>query len=94
VEALHAPPAGGGRLRRGEDAPDPRPLALGALGPLGEFHSDTFVCETDEGETLAIKPMNCPGHIQIFNHGQRSYRELPIRLAEFEGLHRYESSTW
>jgi threonyl-tRNA synthetase len=36
--------------------------------------------------------MNCPGHIQIFNHGQRSYRELPIRMAEFEGLHRYEGS--
>jgi threonyl-tRNA synthetase len=51
-----------------------------------------FVCETDEGETLAVKPMNCPGHIQLFNHGQRSYRELPIRMAEFEGLHRYESS--
>jgi threonyl-tRNA synthetase len=41
---------------------------------------------------LAIKPMNCPGHVQIFNHGQRSYRELPIRMAEFDGLHRYESS--
>jgi threonyl-tRNA synthetase len=51
-----------------------------------------FVCETDEGEVLAVKPMNCPGHIQIFNHGQRSYRELPIRYAEFESLHRYESS--
>ena len=57
-----------------------------------KFHSDMFVCETDEGEVLAVKPMNCPGHVQIFNHGQRSYRELPIRLAEFEGLHRYESS--
>ena len=51
-----------------------------------------FVCETDEGEVLAVKPMNCPGHVQIFKHGQRSYRELPIRMAEFEGLHRYESS--
>jgi threonyl-tRNA synthetase len=51
-----------------------------------------FVCETADGETLAIKPMNCPGHLQIFNHGQRSYRDLPIRLAEFDGLHRYESS--
>ena len=61
-------------------------------GHWEKFHSDMFVCETDEGETLAIKPMNCPGHIQIFNHGQRSYRELPIRLAEFEGLHRYEGS--
>jgi threonyl-tRNA synthetase len=61
-------------------------------GHWEKFHSDMFVCETDEGETLAVKPMNCPGHIQIFNHGQRSYRELPIRMAEFEGLHRYEGS--
>ncbi|HUZ14077.1 MAG TPA: threonine--tRNA ligase [Caulobacteraceae bacterium] len=61
-------------------------------GHWDKFHSDMFVCETDEGETLAVKPMNCPGHIQIFNHGQRSYRELPLRIAEFEGLHRYEGS--
>ncbi len=61
-------------------------------GHWEKFHADMFVCETAEGETLAIKPMNCPGHIQIFNCGQRSYRELPIRMAEFEGLHRYESS--
>ena len=61
-------------------------------GHWEKFHSDMFVCETAEGETLAVKPMNCPGHIQIFNHGQRSYRELPIRMAEFEGLHRYEGS--
>src|SRR5579863_2726655 len=61
-------------------------------GHWEKFHSDMFVCETDEGETLAVKPMNCPGHIQIFNHGQRSYRELPLRLAEFESLHRYEGS--
>ena len=61
-------------------------------GHWEKFHSDMFVCETTEGETLAVKPMNCPGHIQIFNHGQRSYRELPIRMAEFEGLHRYEGS--
>jgi threonyl-tRNA synthetase len=61
-------------------------------GHWEKFHSDMFVCETDDGETLAVKPMNCPGHIQIFNHGQRSYRELPIRMAEFEGLHRNEGS--
>ncbi|HVN02340.1 MAG TPA: threonine--tRNA ligase, partial [Caulobacteraceae bacterium] len=61
-------------------------------GHWEKFHSDMFVCETDEGETFAVKPMNCPGHIQLFNHGQRSYRELPLRFAEFEGLHRYEGS--
>jgi len=41
---------------------------------------------------FAIKPMNCPGHIQIFKHGLRSYRELPLRLAEFGIVHRYEPS--
>jgi threonyl-tRNA synthetase len=61
-------------------------------GHWEKFHSDMFVCEGDDGEVLAVKPMNCPGHIQIFNHGQRSYRELPIRLAEFEPLHRNEGS--
>ncbi len=61
-------------------------------GHWEKFHANMFVCETEEGEELAVKPMNCPGHVQIFKHGQRSYRELPIRLAEFEGLHRYESS--
>jgi threonyl-tRNA synthetase len=61
-------------------------------GHWEKFHADMFVCETAEGETLAVKPMNCPGHIQLFNHGQRSYRDLPIRFAEYEGLHRYESS--
>jgi len=61
-------------------------------GHWDKFHASMFTCETADGEQLAIKPMNCPGHVQIFNHGQRSYRELPIRLAEFDGLHRYESS--
>jgi threonyl-tRNA synthetase len=51
-----------------------------------------FVCETVEGETLSLKPMNCPGHVQIFNVGLRSYRELPIRMAEFGACHRYEPS--
>ncbi len=61
-------------------------------GHWEKFHADMFVCEGDDGEVLAVKPMNCPGHIQLFNHGQRSYRELPIRLAEFEPLHRNEGS--
>jgi len=61
-------------------------------GHWDKFHASMFTCETAEGEVLAVKPMNCPGHVQIFNFGQRSYRELPIRMAEFDGLHRYESS--
>ena len=61
-------------------------------GHWEKFHDAMFTCETDDGDVLAIKPMNCPGHVQIFNHGQRSYRDLPLRLAEFDGLHRNESS--
>ena len=61
-------------------------------GHWDKFGANMFVCTTEDGDTLAIKPMNCPGHIQIFNYGQRSYRELPLRMAEFDGLHRNESS--
>jgi threonyl-tRNA synthetase len=46
----------------------------------------------DEEKTLAIKPMNCPCHVQIFRQGLRSYRELPMRMAEFGACHRYEPS--
>ena len=46
----------------------------------------------DEDKTLALKPMNCPCHMQIFRQGLRSYRELPLRLAEFGSCHRYEPS--
>jgi threonyl-tRNA synthetase len=48
--------------------------------------------ETEDDQIFAIKPMNCPGHVQIFKHGLRSYRELPLRLAEFGAVHRYEPS--
>jgi threonyl-tRNA synthetase len=51
-----------------------------------------FVAETAEDETLALKPMNCPGHVQIFKFGQKSYRDLPLRMAEFGACHRYEPS--
>jgi len=61
-------------------------------GHWEKFGTNMFVCETTEGETLAVKPMNCPGHIQIFNIGQKSYRDLPLRYAEFGACHRYEPS--
>jgi threonyl-tRNA synthetase len=48
--------------------------------------------ETDDERVFALKPMNCPGHVQIFKHGLKSYRDLPIRLAEFGAVHRYEPS--
>ena len=61
-------------------------------GHWEKFGKNMFVCETDEGDTLAVKPMNCPGHVQIFNVGQKSYRDLPLRMAEFGACHRYEPS--
>ena len=48
--------------------------------------------ETEDEQVFALKPMNCPGHVQLFKHGLRSYRELPMRLAEFGNVHRYEPS--
>lgn len=60
-------------------------------GHWGMFRENMFTIETDE-KNYAIKPMNCPCHVQIFNQGIRSYRELPIRLAEFGSCHRNEPS--
>jgi threonyl-tRNA synthetase len=48
--------------------------------------------EAEDKRWFAIKPMNCPGHVQIFKHGLKSYRDLPVRLAEFGVVHRYEPS--
>ena len=61
-------------------------------GHWEKFGHAMFVCETAEAEILAVKPMNCPGHVQIFNVGQKSYRDLPLRMAEFGACHRYEPS--
>jgi threonyl-tRNA synthetase len=56
------------------------------------FRAQSAGDETKDERVFAIKPMNCPGHIQIFKHGLRSYRELPLRMAEFGLVHRYEPS--
>ena len=48
--------------------------------------------DTDDDRVFALKPMNCPGHVQIFKHGLKSYRDLPVKLAEFGNVHRYEPS--
>ncbi len=61
-------------------------------GHLEKFGENMFLTRTPDERIYAIKPMNCPGHIQIFKHGLRSYRELPVRLAEFGKVHRYEPS--
>ncbi|WP_291206148.1 threonine--tRNA ligase [Hyphomonas sp.] len=61
-------------------------------GHWDKYRENMFVCETAEEETLSLKPMNCPGHVQIFKFGQKSYRDLPLRMAEFGACHRYEPS--
>src|SRR3954465_13956183 len=66
-------------------------------GHWGWFRENMFMAqsageETDDPRIFAIKPMNCPGHVQIFKHGLRSYRELPLRMAEFGLVHRHEPS--
>jgi threonyl-tRNA synthetase len=67
-----------------------------ASGHWEKFRENMFIATVeDEGEkdrVLALKPMNCPCHVQIFNQGLRSYRELPLRMAEFGSCHRYEPS--
>lgn len=60
-------------------------------GHWEKFHENMFISES-EAKTLAVKPMNCPCHVQIFNVGTKSYRDLPIRMAEFGTCHRNEPS--
>ncbi|MCH8196508.1 MAG: threonine--tRNA ligase [Proteobacteria bacterium] len=62
-----------------------------ASGHWEKFREHMFTVEADE-RTLALKPMNCPGHVQIFRQGLKSYRDLPLRMAEFGACHRYEPS--
>jgi threonyl-tRNA synthetase len=61
-------------------------------GHLEKFGENMYLTRTPDERTFAIKPMNCPGHVQIFKHGLRSYRELPVRFAEFGKVHRFEPS--
>jgi threonyl-tRNA synthetase len=61
-------------------------------GHIETFGENMYLTQTPDDRTFAIKPMNCPGHIQVFKQGLRSYRELPMRLAEFGKVHRYEPS--
>jgi threonyl-tRNA synthetase len=61
-------------------------------GHMETFGENMFTTQTPDERVFAIKPMNCPGHIQVFKQGLRSYRELPLRFAEFGKVHRYEPS--
>ncbi len=61
-------------------------------GHWDTFGENMFTSLTEDNRVWAIKPMNCPGHVQVFKKNLRSYRELPLRLAEFGKVHRYEPS--
>ena len=63
-----------------------------ASGHWESFGEHMFTTVTEDGRSFAIKPMNCPGHVQVFKQGITSYRELPYRLCEFGKVHRYEPS--
>ena len=63
-----------------------------ASGHWEKFGENMFTAESDEDRTLALKPMNCPGHVQIYRQGVKSYRDLPLRMAEFGSCHRNEPS--
>jgi len=61
-------------------------------GHWEKFGEHMFTSETPDKKTFAIKPMNCPGCVQVFNQGLKSYRDLPLKLSEFGKVHRYEPS--
>ncbi len=62
-------------------------------GHWENYRQNMFIAQVEEEDKfLAVKPMNCPCHVQIFRQGMRSYRELPLRMAEFGSCHRYEPS--
>ena len=63
-----------------------------ASGHWDKFGENMFTAATTEDRTLALKPMNCPGHVQIYRQGVKSYRDLPLRMAEFGSCHRNEPS--
>lgn len=56
------------------------------------YRENMFATKTEDDRVFAIKPMNCPGHVQVFKHGLKSYRDLPLRFAEFGAVSRYEPS--
>ena len=63
-----------------------------ASGHWDKFRENMFTAQSEDDRTLALKPMNCPCHVQIFRQGIKSYRDLPLRMAEFGSCHRNEPS--
>lgn len=63
-----------------------------ASGHWQSYHEHMFITQTEDNRVFALKPMNCPGHVQIFKNGLKSYRDLPMKISEFGAVHRYEPS--
>ncbi len=63
-----------------------------ASGHWEKFREHMFTADSEDDRVLALKPMNCPGHVQVYKQGVKSYRDLPLRLAEFGSCHRNEPS--
>ena len=61
-------------------------------GHWDKYGEHMYTSQTPDEKIFAIKPMNCPGHVQVFNQGLKSYRDLPLRISEFGKVHRYEPS--
>jgi threonyl-tRNA synthetase len=61
-------------------------------GHWEKYGEHMYTSQTPDEKIFAIKPMNCPGHVQVFNQGLKSYRDLPLRISEFGKVHRYEPS--
>lgn len=75
------------------NSPDAMDRSLWEIsGHWQNYHDHMFTTETEDGRALALKPMSCPGSVLLYRHGLKSYRDLPIRMAEFGKVHRYEPS--
>ena len=90
--AVHAPGPARARLPGDQDSAAGGPQSLWEKsGHADKFGDDMFMLSAEERH-FAVKPMNCPCHVQVFNQGLKSYRDLPLRLAEFGSCHRNEPS--
>jgi len=75
------------------NSPDAMDRSLWEIsGHWQNYQDHMFTTETEDGRALALKPMSCPGSVLLYRHGLKSYRDLPIRMAEFGKVHRYEPS--
>ena len=97
ASGLHAPPTGTRRVCRGEHPQVVDRKLWEASGHWDKYQENMFIVEVDEEHARekainALKPMNCPCHVQVYNQGLKSYRDLPLRMAEFGSCNRYEPS--